>query len=177
LLDIVGREHARAWVSLLAIMKSMLVTILLYILIMRSPGHVLPVMEWMTLKVLEGAFAGLLATFVGPMVYDYMRRSQMGTINAGFNVMSALAIFLTANLGAWWVVYYSAHFHIPAGMKYEYSCIYLLQFFLFVPIIIAKVYFVYVVATGKLKKWGDLEVEDPQEALIEEKAAHVLEEA
>ena len=175
LLDFVGREHTRAWVSLLAIVKSMVITILLYAFIMHSPGHVPPALVWMTFSVVNGVFTGLIATFVGPMIYDYMRRSQMGTINAGNSVMTAFVTFMAANLGAWWVVFYSTHFHMPAGMKYEYSSIYLLMFVVFIPIIIAKVYFVYIVTTGRLKKWGDMEVEDPKEALIEEQAAHVLE--
>ena len=86
----------------------------------------------------SGALYGLITTFIGPMVYDYMRRSQMGTINAGSNMMTQMVAFLAANLGAWWVIYYSTHFPIPAGMKYEYSSIYLLLFVLFVPIILAR---------------------------------------
>lgn len=42
---------------------------------------------------------------------------------------------------------------------------------LFVPVIIAKMYFVWIVVTGRIKKWGAMEVEDPEEALKEEKEA------
>jgi len=104
-----------------------------------------------------------------------MRRSQMGTVTAGQSVLGSLAILGAGLLGGKWVEYYSAHIHHPAGCVFEYSSLYLLQMAMFMPILCAKGYFVYVVITGKLKKWGDMEVEDPQEALVEEKAAHVLE--
>ena len=161
--------------SLLLVVKSVIVIILLYVFIQRSPGMVPPIIGWMAFNVIYGTLGALIGTFIGPMVYDYMRRSQMGTIGAGSGVMGGLVQLGAGVLGAQWAVYYSAHIHHPAGIAIEYSSIYLLQLIICIPILLAKLYFVRIVTTGKLKKWGTLEVENPQEVLVEEQAAHVLE--
>jgi len=177
MLDIVGREHARAWVSLLTVVKAMITTALLYLYIQRSPGQVPPVMVWMVFAVVGGTLGTLMNTFIGPMLFDYMRRSQMGTINSGSGLITGFVQFGAANLGAWWIFFYTKHIHKPAHVDYDYTSMYLLQFVLFVPAILAKLYFVRMVVSNKIKKWGIMEVENPQEALIEEEAAHVTEEA
>ena len=173
MLDWVGREHARAWVSLLTIVKSMVNVLVLYAFIKCSPGGILPIMVWMVFGVIGGTLGALIGTFIGPMIYDYMPRSQMGTINAGSGLISTVIAFGAANLGAWWIVFYSSNIHKPAHTDYDYTSMYLLQFILFLPAIVAKVYFIRLIVKGKMKKWGTMEVEDPEEAIIEEKAAHI----
>ena len=173
MLDLVGREHARAWVSLLTVVKSMITVAVLYIFIQRSPGQVPPIMVWVVFAVIGGTLGALIDTFIGPMIYDYMPRSQMGTINSGFGIMSSLIGIAAGLLGAQWIVFFTNHIHKPAHVEYDYTAMYILQYALYVPAILAKLYFVRLVVKGKLKKWGAMEVEDPEEALKEEKAAHV----
>lgn len=175
MLDLVGREHARAWVSLLAMAKSVICTVLLYICIRSSPDQVVPIMTWMAFGVIGAALGGLMANFIGPMLFDYIPRSKIGTINAGYGIIETFVRFGAINLGAWWIVFATNHFHKPVHGKYDYTSLYLLQFVLFVPAIIAKVYFVWMVVTDKVKKWGVMEVEDPEEALKEEKEAGACE--
>ena len=52
-------------------------------------------------------------------------------------------------------------------MKYDYTSMYILQFMLFVPAIIAKLYFIRLIATNRMKKWGTLEIEQKQEQVVE----------
>jgi len=173
LLDCVGREHARVWVSLLTVIKSMLSIFGLYVWIRCSPDRVPPLIIWMAFAVFIGSFDALLKTFIAPMLFDYMPRNQMGTINSGMGVYDSILKFCVANLGAWWVVFYSVHFHRPGNVLYDYTSIYLLQFFFFIPAIMAKVYFVRMVVTGRLAKRGILDLE---EALAMEKAQQKLQE-
>jgi len=174
MLDWVGREHARAWVSLLTVVKAMITVALLYTFIQRSPGQVMPIMLWMVFAVVGSTLGALMDTFIGPMIYDYMPRSQMGTINSGKGLIEGFVQFGAANLGAWWIVFFTMHIHKPAGVKYDYTSMYLLQFSLFIPAILAKLYFIRLIAKGKMKKWGAMEVEDPQETIIEEEAARLI---
>jgi MFS family permease len=159
MLDWVGREHARAWVSLLTVVKSMITVALLYIWIQRSEGQVLPIMVWMVFAVINGTLGALMDTFIGPMIYDYMPRSQMGTINSGKGIYENFILFGAANLGAWWIVFFTTYIHKPAHVDYDYTSMYILQFLLFIPAIWAKVYFIRLIAKGKMKKWGTMEVE------------------
>ena len=180
LLDRTGREHARVWVSVVAVVKSMLTVIALYIWIRCSPDRVPPIMIWMAFAVLGGTFDALMKTFIGPMIYDYMPRSQMGTINSGSGIYQNLLNFGVANLGAWWVVFYSVHFHKPSNVPYDYTSMYLLQFLFFIPTILAKIYFVRLVMTGRLTKRGVLELEEARareelkQKLQEEEQTEVL---
>lgn len=162
LLDKVGREHARAWVALLTILKGMVNVVLLYLWIRTWPDHVPSILGWMLFGVVSSTFGALVDTFVGPMIFEYMPRSRMGTINSGAGIYKTVLEFLVANLGAWWVVFYSAHFvHQPESgpMHYDFTSMYLLQFCFFVPAIAAKVYFLRQVVTGRILKWGVIEVE------------------
>ena len=171
MLDWTGRENARVWVSLLTVVKGIVSVCVLYYFIQHSPGQVLPLVIWVVFAVISTTMGVLMDTFIGPMIYDYMPRSQMGTINAGTGLIGGFVGLGAANLGAWWIVFYSLHIHKPAHVPYDYTSMYLLQFILFVPAILAKVYFVRLVVSGKLKKWGAMEVEDPAAALKEEQAA------
>jgi hypothetical protein len=173
MLDIVGREHARAWVSLLTVVKSMITVAILYTVLQHVPDQVPPIMVWMVFAVVGATLGALMDTFIGPMIYDYMPRSQMGTINSGKGIIESFVTFGAANLGAWWIVFFSMHIHKPAHVKYDYTSMYILQFMLFIPAIAAKLYFIRLITKGKMKKWGAMEVEAPEEALIEEKIAHL----
>ncbi|MEI8194586.1 MAG: hypothetical protein WCI73_01620 [Phycisphaerae bacterium] len=173
LLDRVGREHARAWVSLLTVIKSMINVVALYIYIQCSPGQVPPIMAWVVFAVINGTLGTLIDTFVGPMIYDYMPRSQMGTINSGNGIIGGLIGIGVGLLGAQWIVFFTHHIHKPAYVDYDYTSMYLLQFALFIPAILAKLYFINLIVKGKMKKWGAMEVEDPEEAIKEEQAAHI----
>ena len=167
MLDYVGREHARAWVALMTVVKSMITVGLLYLYIQFSPGHVPKILVWMIFAVVGATLGALMDTFIGPMIYDYMPRSQMGTINSGSGFITSFVSFVAANLGAWWVVFFSLHVHKPANVKYDYTSMYILQFMLFVPAIIAKLYFIRLIATNRMKKWGTLEIEQKQEQAVE----------
>jgi hypothetical protein len=60
MLDIVGREHARAWVSLLTVVKSLLAVAVLYYFIQSAPGQVLPIMTWTVFSVFTGVIGGMM---------------------------------------------------------------------------------------------------------------------
>jgi hypothetical protein len=162
MLDWVGREHARAWVSLLTVVKSMINVGALYIWIRCSPDGIPSIMIWMTFAVIGGTFGTLIDTFLAPMIFDYMPRSQMGTINSGKGIYESFVRFIIPNLGAWWVVFYSTHIHKPAHVPYDYTSMYLLQFALFIPAIFAKIYFVRLILKGRLTKRGILDLEEAE---------------
>jgi hypothetical protein len=163
MLDFVGREHARAWVSLLTVVKSMVTTALLYIYIQRCQDQTPPILVWMLFSVVGSALSALMDTFIGPMIYDYMPPSQMGTINSGKGIIESLVKFCAANMGAWWIVFFSMHIRTPVHSKYDYTSMYILQFMLFVPAIIAKLYFIHLIAKDKMKKWNT----QPSPAVLE----------
>lgn len=176
LLDVVGRDHARAWVALLTVAKSMLNVLVLYLVIRAHPNHTPPILLWMVFAVVTASMAALMDTFIAPMIYDYMPRSLMGTINSGVGIYTTIVNFIVPNLGAWWVVFYSTHFYHMAGVSgknaYDYTSMYLMQFALFVPAVISKVYFIRLIAQGRMKKWGVMEAAEMAAAdEAEEKAA------
>ena len=144
------------------------VSVATYLAIQASPGKVMPITLWMMLNIANGAFGALLGTFVGPMIYEYMPRSKMGTINAGRGLMGDWLRAIVMNLGGWWIVWYSARTLYKPGeappadkMTYDYTSMYLVQFALFVPVVLAKLYFLKLVLTRKILKWGVMEVEGP----------------
>lgn len=167
MLGVVGGEHTRAWVSLLALILSLSVNVALYVNIQLSDGKVIPITLWMMLNIANGAFGALLGTFVGPMVYEYMPRSRMGTINAGRGLYGDGLRWVIMNLGGWWVWWFSwktlypdsAAPPDPNAMKYDYTSMYVLQFALFVPAIAAQAWFLRQVTRGKVLRWGVIEVE------------------
>jgi MFS family permease len=162
MLDITGREHTRAWVSMLAIFLSLGNTIALYVAIQLSAGQIIPITLWMAFNVVAATSGALLSTFVGPMIYEYMPRSQMGTINAGKGLYQGVLQFGVANLGAWWIWGYSLYIFKPEKTQYDYTALYLLQFLLFIPAILAKAWFMWLILSGKVLKWGVMEVEGPE---------------
>jgi MFS family permease len=169
MLDYTGREHSRAWVSLLAIFLQFANAIALYVHIELSPGRVIPITMWMVYGVMSAAYGALLATFVGPMIYEYMPRSIMGTINAGSGLISSLVKFGASLLGGWWVFWWSAHVFKPSDSDYDYTSLYILQFLLFVPAIAAKIWFMREILARRVLKWGVMEVEgEPQPERIKE---------
>ena len=56
-------------------------------------------------------------------------------------------------------MFYSTHIHRLANGGYDYTSMYILQFAMFVPAIIAKVYFIRLIVIGKIKKWAILELD------------------
>jgi hypothetical protein len=164
MLDRTGREHTRAWVSLLTVVIHVIVSVSLYVSIQTSADRVLPILTWMCFNVANATFGALLGTFVGPMIYEYMPRSKMGTINSGKGIYSDTLKFGIANLGAWWVWLYSSKVYHPPHCSYDYSSMYLIQFALIVPALIAKIFFIRQVVTGRIKKWGIIEVEGEEAA-------------
>jgi hypothetical protein len=171
MLGFTGREHTKAWVSLLALLLSLGVNICLYTAIQASAGKVIPVTLYMMLNISNGSFGALLGTFVGPMIYEYMPRSKMGTINAGRGLIGDWLRAAVMNLGGWWIVWYSARaiyggVNVPSAeeMKYDYTSMYLIQLVLFIPAILATVYFLRQIHTRRVLKWGVLEVEGDEAA-------------
>ena len=98
------------------------------------------------------------------MIYEYMPRSKMGTINAGRGIYGDSLKFGIANLGAWWVWFYSMHVYKPANSEYDYSSMYLLQFVLYVPAILATLWFLREIHAGRILRWGVMEVEGDEAA-------------
>lgn len=158
-LDFVGREHVRAWVSSLTILLLAAQVLVTYVLISLAHEKVIPVTLYMILDQVKSAFTALSSVFIGPMIYDYIARSKMGTINSGRAIAHSSLTFLVPNLGAWWVVFYTERVNAPAHGQYDYTSVYLLQILLLVPAIFAKFYFLRMVATGRIPRTGVLEVE------------------
>ncbi len=158
-LDQVGREHARAWIALLTVAKTMVLTATLYAWIRLSPGHIPSITSWMVFSVLSTCLNGVVDVFLAPMMYDYIPRSRMGTIAAGCGVFGTFISFIGINLGAWWVVWASAHIaHLPEK-SYDYTFLYLMQLTLFLPTILVKVYFLRLILTNRMPKMGIIEVD------------------
>lgn len=161
LLDIVGREHARAWVATLTVCKSIINTVALYCWIRSCPNHIPPILSWMIFGVIGATMGTLMDTFIGPMIYDYMPRNRMGTINSGVGIYTTIVNSIVPNIGAFWVVFYSTHFVAQTGptLNYDYTSIYLIQFVFFIPTILAKIYFIRLIMKGRMKKLGAMEIE------------------
>jgi len=166
LLDFVGREHTRAWASLLAVILSLFVNIALFTFMRLAPGQTIPITLFMMLNVANGSFGSLRETFVGPMVYEYMPRSKRGTINSGRGLMGDGLRWLINNLGGGWIWWYSLRTLYPGQknvnaetMKYDYTSMYILMFLLFIPVIWSQVWFLKQVVTKKILRWWILEVE------------------
>ena len=168
MLDIVGREHARAYVSLLTVVKSMITTLLLYLVIQQCVDQVPPILGRMVFAVVGATLGGATDTFIGPMIYDTCRAKwERSTPAKGSSI--PLCLLVLPIWGAWWIVFFTMHIHRPANTKYDYTSMYLLQFVLFVPAIVAKLYFIHLIRKGKMKKWGALELEATEQLVVEEK--------
>lgn len=161
LMDFTGREHMRAWVSFVSVGLGFSFVFVLYTLLQLAPDNVLPITFWMAFQQVNGTFGALTGVFVGPMIYEYITRSKMGTINAGRGIFGAILGFAVPNLGAWWVVYYTSNIHAPAAGTYDYTSLYLLQIFFYIPTFAAKAYFIWLIVKGRMPRTGVLEVEGP----------------
>ncbi len=159
ILDRTGRAHRRAWASLVATVFSLVSVSIMFLLTRLSEGQIPAITRWMMFAQIGGAFSALLGTFIGPMIYEYMPRNKMGTINAGKGMIDAILKFGVANLGAAWVVFYSQHIWRPQHTSYDYTSLYILQLCLFVPALACKIWFVRQVTTGAIPPLGILEVE------------------
>jgi hypothetical protein len=159
LLDVVGRTHTRAWVAYLVLLLNFATVAGIYTTLRLTEGHVLPVTLWMALQQISGTITSLSFAFIGPMIYEYISRSQMGTINAGRGIYSGIVGFLVPNLGAWWVVFYTANVGNAGSGSHDYTSLYILQLVLFLPSIAVYTWFIRRVAAGKVPRTGVLEVE------------------
>jgi hypothetical protein len=166
LLSIVGREHTRAWATLLAVFLGLGVNIALYTTMQLSPNKTIPITLFLMLNVANMSFGSLLETFVGPMIYEYMPRSKMGTINSGRGLMGDGLRWGINNLGGWWIWWYSLRTLYPGQknidpekMTYDYTSMYILMFILYIPVIFCQVWFIHQVVKKKILRWGILEVE------------------
>ena len=171
LLDMVGRHHARVWLNLLAVILSMGTCALLYLAIHSSPKHILPITLFAGFWVVKSSFDALMNTYCAPMIFDYLPRNRMGTVGAGTSIFSNLLTLVAGNLGAWWVVYYTMHFvthstRVPGKNEIDYTSIYSLLLLCYLLIVIAKGWFLCLILTGRLKKLGEMEVENPEEAAL-----------
>jgi MFS family permease len=166
LLSFVGREHTRAWATLLATILGLIVNIAFFATMQLAPDKTIPITLFMMLQVAGGSFNSLLETFVGPMIYEYMPRSKMGTINSGRGLMGDGLRWLINNLGGWWIWWYSLRTMYPGQknvdpetMKYDYTSMYILMFILYIPVIAAQVWFIIQIVKKNILRWGVLEVE------------------
>ena len=164
-LDFVGRGHARFWISFVAIFKGIALSVATYIVVLNAPHHVPSILTWMVLFCLGGAVDALVNTFCAPMLFDYIPRSDLGIFAAGSGIYGTISGLIMANLGAWWVVFYSSTFvkHLDASNKatYDYTGLYLIGFAFAIPAVLAKGYFAWLIIKGRMKKIGEMEVENP----------------
>jgi len=162
------RIYMRAWIALIAIVKDFITVggFFLYVQFVAQDG-VPPIVLWMLFGQFTATMGALIGTAVAPMIYEYIPRSKLGTILAGKNLLESVIKFGVANLGAWWIVWWSLHIHKPEHTQYDYSSLYLLQMLLYIPGIIAVAWFLRQILTGKILPQGILEVEPEQ-------AAHVV---
>lgn len=154
------RIYMRVWIALIAIVKDFITVgfFFVYLQFLDKDG-VPPIVLWMLFGQFTATMGALIGTAVGPMIYEYIPRSKLGTVLAGKGLLESFVKFGVANLGAWWVVWWSLHIHKPGQTKYDYSSLYLLQMLLYIPGILAVVWFLRMVLSGRLKPAGILEVE------------------
>jgi len=182
LLSFVGREHTRAWATLLAVLLGLGVNIALYTTMQLAPDKTIPITLFMMLNVANGSFNSLLETFIGPMIYEYMPRSKMGTINSGRGLLGDGLRWGINNLGGWWIWWYSLRTLYPGQsnvdaetMNYDYTSMYMLMFILYVPVIAAQAWFVWQVMRKKVLRWGILEIEGEEALMAGEQGPAALE--
>ncbi len=155
-----NRVHMKAWVSLIAIVKDMSFTICLYLIIHYwSEDQTPSITLWMFFGQVGSTTGTLVGIVVGPMIFEYIPRMQLGTIIAGSGIYRGIIGFFMANLGANWAVWYSQNIQAPVKGKTDFSSIYLLQIILFIPALIATIYFVHSVLKGKILPMGIAEIE------------------
>src|SRR5690606_10011130 len=130
------------WVSLVAIIKDLIFTTCLYLLINFWSEDQTPSMTlWMFFGQAGGTTGVLMSVIIGPMIYEYIPRKHLGTIIAGSGIYRGILGFALANAGANWAVWYSTHIKAPVRGKTDFSSIYLLQILLYIPALIATIYF------------------------------------
>ncbi|MDX2108834.1 MAG: MFS transporter [Verrucomicrobiota bacterium] len=165
-LKFANRDDMRAWIATLAIVKDIVFTLFMYLLINKgSEGGVPSITLWMVVGQLSGTSGALINVVVGPMIFEYIPSNRFGTVAAGSGILGGIMTAITANLGSWWIKYYTFHLspdHAQAVLdqaaglvvKYDYTCLYLLQLGI-VPIsLAAQVFFLYLVIKGKLIPYG-----------------------
>jgi hypothetical protein len=164
------RIYMRAWIALIAVVKDCVTVggFFIYLQFVAVDG-VPPIILWMLFGQFTATMGALIGTAVAPMIFEYIPRSKLGTVLAGKSLLESVIKFGVANLGAWWIVWWSLHIHTPEHTKYDYSSLYLLQMLLYVPGIIAVAWFLKQILTGKIRPEGILEVEP--EAATETAAA------
>lgn len=111
------------------------------------------------LQSMIGQFSGIAMV---PLLFDYIPRDQMGTAQAGFNMVRSLTRILTLNGLGIWVTMYSAWF-LPEG-KYDYFSGYL--FILLMDFIGLGIlaYFAWKVRSGVIKPLGITEFHPVEES-------------
>jgi hypothetical protein len=154
------RIYMRGWIALIAVVKDFITVggFFIYLQFVAKDG-VPPIILWMLFGQFTASMGALIGTAVAPMIFEYIPRSKLGTVLAGKSLLDSVIRFGVANLGAWWVVWWSLHIHTPKHTKYDYSSLYLLQMLLYIPGIIAVAWFLKQILTGKIRPAGILEVE------------------
>ncbi len=159
-----GRTHIRALVSFIAVIKDMLVQIAFFVYIQfLAPDGVPPIAFWMVFTQFGATLGTLIGVTVGPMIYEYIPRNRLGTILAGKGLMEGFLRFGVANLGAFWLVWWSLHIHKPNDSEYDYSSLYFLQAIFYIPAILVNIWFLRAIFDGRLRQLGVLELEEGTE--------------
>lgn len=106
-----------------------------------------------------GQFAGIAG---GPLIFDYIPRSKMGTAQAGLNFVRSVTRLITLNGIGIWVAYYSKWF-LPEG-KFDYFSGYLFMILMNIFGCGFLVYFGLKVKRGKILPLGRTEFEPVEES-------------
>lgn len=162
--ELISRKAARSTmriaIVLLAMIANLLVDLFMLVYIyFISPGRIPTITSFMMVMQFPAVIGALLGVCITPMIYDYVPRNRIGTINSGRGLLGGALTFGVANLGAFWIVWWSDHVHRPTTGSFDYASLYLLQLIFYVPAIAAVLWFRKGVVTGKLPPLGVLEVE------------------
>lgn len=114
-----------------------------------EPWQIVAFNAWNALADVSAALA------LEPLIFDYVPRNMMGTINSGFLfVRGALSLLVLNGVGLW-VKFFSEWFH--SGKNYDYSSGYLYVFLIGVLGIVATAIFEHYRRSGALVMYGKLE--------------------
>lgn len=126
-----------------------------------TPG--VPPALWMMVVVglIPAGFQTIGTVICVPLIYDYVPRDYMGTVNAGVQLTRGIANVLIANGAGLWVTVYSGVFGRIQG-KYDYTSVYLYCIVCLLISAVLVLWFSKQVAAGHIKKLGTEESEENQ---------------
>lgn len=117
---------------------------------------------FLTIALLNGFFNSWLVAVWGPVIFDYIPSSKMGTFAAGFTLVGNVIQFVLMNTSGFWVKGWTSLFGAPGKGLFDYSSIFALDVFFSVFSIAGTILFMRASRRGIIRAEGRLELEEAE---------------